>query len=125
LTVFASAALATPEELPLPAEELEALRHRLVDALPSLTLEGIASYITSGRARRIVVACGAGISCAAEILDFRTPGTGLYASLQRYGLPYPEAIFDINYFLSIRRASSTSPLRCSRAGFGPLSRTTF
>ena len=28
----------------------------------------------------------------------RTPGTGLYDNLQKYNLPYPEAIFDINYF---------------------------
>ena len=26
------------------------------------------------------------------------PGTGLYDNLQAYGLPYPEAVFDISYF---------------------------
>lgn len=41
---------------------------------------------------------GAGISTAAGIPDFRTPGTGLYATLDKYDLPYPEAIFDIGYF---------------------------
>ena len=29
---------------------------------------------------------------------FRTPGTGLYDNLQQYRIPYPEAIFDIDFF---------------------------
>jgi len=41
---------------------------------------------------------GAGISVSAGIPDFRTPGTGLYDNLEKYNLPYPEAIFEINYF---------------------------
>ncbi|XP_037773267.1 NAD-dependent protein deacetylase sirtuin-2-like [Penaeus monodon] len=32
------------------------------------------------------------------IPDFRTPGTGLYSNLEKYNLPFPEAIFDIEYF---------------------------
>lgn len=35
---------------------------------------------------------------AAGIPDFRSPSTGLYANLQKYHLPYPEAIFEISYF---------------------------
>lgn len=31
-------------------------------------------------------------------LVFRTPGTGLYANLERYNIPYPEAVFNIDYF---------------------------
>ena len=31
-------------------------------------------------------------------LFLRTPGTGLYDNLQQYHIPYPEAIFDIEYF---------------------------
>lgn len=31
-------------------------------------------------------------------LFFRTPGTGLYANLEQYNIPYPEAIFNIDYF---------------------------
>ena len=47
---------------------------------------------------RILVVTGAGISTSAGIIDFRSPG-GLYdVAVQRYDLPYPEAIFDINYF---------------------------
>ncbi|PWN38452.1 NAD-dependent deacetylase sirtuin-2 [Meira miltonrushii] len=41
---------------------------------------------------------GAGISTASGIPDFRSPKTGLYANLKKYNLPYPEAIFDIDYF---------------------------
>jgi NAD+-dependent protein deacetylase sirtuin 2 len=41
---------------------------------------------------------GAGISVAAGIPDFRTKGTGLYDNLDKYKLPYAEAIFDISYF---------------------------
>ena len=34
----------------------------------------------------------------AGIPDFRSPGTGLYDNLQKYNLPYPEAIFEVNYY---------------------------
>ena len=32
------------------------------------------------------------------IYRFSTPGTGLYDNLQKYNLPYPEAVFDLAYF---------------------------
>ena len=38
------------------------------------------------------------MSVAAGIPDFRSPVTGLYANLAKYKLPYPEAVFDIEYF---------------------------
>lgn len=41
---------------------------------------------------------GAGISTNCGIPDFRSPETGLYANLKRLNLPYPEAVFDIEYF---------------------------
>lgn len=66
--------------------------------LSSRTLDGVAEYIKSGRARKIVVMTGAGISTSAGIPDFRSPDTGLYANLARLNLPYAEAVFDISYF---------------------------
>ena len=66
--------------------------------LSSFDLEGIAQLIATGKARRIVVMCGAGISVNAGIPDFRSPNTGLYARLEEYGLPNPEAVFEIDFF---------------------------
>ena len=54
----------------------------------------------AGKAKRIICMCGAGLSVSAGIPDFRTPGTGLYSNLQKFKLPYPEAVFEINYFRS-------------------------
>lgn len=34
------------------------------------------------------------------IPDFRSPDTGLYSNLEKYNLPFPEAIFDIDFFKS-------------------------
>lgn len=49
--------------------------------------------------RKIVCLVGAGLSTASGIPDFRTPGSGIYDNLQKYNLPYPEAIFELDYFL--------------------------
>jgi NAD-dependent SIR2 family protein deacetylase len=45
-----------------------------------------------------VIATGAGISVSAGIPDFRSPKTGLYDNLAKYNLPFPEAIFTLDYF---------------------------
>eukprot|EP00553_Chaetoceros_curvisetus_P001322 CAMPEP_0204620258 /NCGR_PEP_ID=MMETSP0717-20131115/6347_1 /ASSEMBLY_ACC=CAM_ASM_000666 /TAXON_ID=230516 /ORGANISM="Chaetoceros curvisetus" /LENGTH=391 /DNA_ID=CAMNT_0051634417 /DNA_START=282 /DNA_END=1457 /DNA_ORIENTATION=- len=62
------------------------------------TLEKIAEWISSGKIKRITVLSGAGVSCSAGIPDFRTPGSGLYDNLEKYNLPYPEAVFDLGFY---------------------------
>ncbi|KAH3757212.1 NAD-dependent protein deacetylase sirtuin-2 [Pelomyxa schiedti] len=68
--------------------------------IKSFDLAGVAEAIKSGRCRKIIVMTGAGISVSAGIPDFRTPGTGLYYTLERFNLPEPKAIFEISYFQS-------------------------
>ena len=62
--------------------------------------DAVAALIREGRAKNIVVLCGAGVSVSAGIPDFRTPGLGLYDNLQKYDLPdgQPEAVFDLDFF---------------------------
>jgi len=64
--------------------------------LSSQDLVGVAEHLQN--CKHVIVMVGAGISVNAGIPDFRTPGTGLYDNLQKYNLPYAEAIFEIDYF---------------------------
>lgn len=64
------------------------------------SLEHVATLITSGKIKRIICLCGAGISVSAGIPDFRSEGTGLYHNLQKYNLDKPESMFDIEFFKS-------------------------
>ncbi|KAI0661969.1 DHS-like NAD/FAD-binding domain-containing protein [Cubamyces menziesii] len=66
--------------------------------LKARDVPSVVEHIKSPACRRICVMLGAGVSTAAGIPDFRSPGTGLYSNLQRLNLPYPEAVFEINYF---------------------------
>lgn len=66
--------------------------------LDSLDTSGIVSAIKNGKCKKILVMTGAGISVAAGIPDFRSPGTGLYSNLKKYNLPFPEAVFQLDYF---------------------------
>jgi len=71
---------------------------RELDSKYLSNIEFIANRIKNGQAKKIIVMTGAGISTSAGIPDFRSPGTGLYDNLQKFDLPYAEAIFDIDYF---------------------------
>ena len=62
------------------------------------SLEELAKHMAHGMGQNIIVMSGAGLSVAAGIPDFRSPGTGLYAQLAQYDLPEPEAVFDIDFF---------------------------
>lgn len=64
--------------------------------LTSLDFAGALEKIAS--AQNIITMAGAGISTSCGIPDFRSKGTGLYDNLQKYDLPSPQSVFDINYF---------------------------
>ena len=59
-------------------------------------LSSAAEYMS--KCSNIIVMAGAGISTSAGIPDFRSPGTGLYSQLEKYDLPYPEAVFHLDFF---------------------------
>ena len=61
-------------------------------------LQTLAKKLSNGEFKNVIVVLGAGASVSAGIPDFRSPGTGLYDRLQKYRLPYPEAIFDLDYY---------------------------
>ena len=70
----------------------------LVPNLKSLDLDGLVAYIKEGHAKNVVFLTGAGTSVAAGIPDFRTPKIGLYSKLDDYNLPFPEAVFTLDFF---------------------------
>ncbi|RDX42636.1 DHS-like NAD/FAD-binding domain-containing protein [Lentinus brumalis] len=70
---------------------------------PTTILEGrdiasVAKYMKSPQCKQVFVILGAGVSTAAGIPDFRSPRTSKYAMLAKLNLPYPRAVFELNYF---------------------------
>ena len=64
--------------------------------LSHLTIKSFGQHLRN--CHNIVCMVGAGISVSAGIPDFRTPGSGLYSQLEKYHLPRPEAMFDLDFF---------------------------
>eukprot|EP01135_Chromosphaera_perkinsii_P005605 Nk52_evm19s355 gene=Nk52_evmTU19s355 len=73
--------------------------HLLLTDKGQITLERIAVELGFGKKyRKVVVVAGAGISTASGIPDFRTKDNGLYSKLEKFNLPDPALIFDIDFF---------------------------
>lgn len=64
----------------------------------TLSFDAIGALLKHRQSKNVVVLAGAGISVNAGIPDFRTPGSGLYDNVQKHNLPYPEAIFELEFF---------------------------
>ena len=62
------------------------------------SLDALCSRLKAGKYKRIVVMVGAGLSVSAGIPDFRTPNSGLYDNLEKYNLPRPQAVFEMDFF---------------------------
>ncbi|KAL6057147.1 NAD-dependent protein deacetylase sirtuin-3, mitochondrial [Balamuthia mandrillaris] len=64
-----------------------------------LSLEKVASCLREGKCKNVVVMVGAGISVAAGIPDFRSPNSGVYATLRKkYNLSDPRDLFTLSCF---------------------------
>ncbi|XP_006619182.1 NAD-dependent protein deacetylase sirtuin-2 isoform X1 [Apis dorsata] len=67
--------------------------------LHELSIDGIVDYIKEKENCKIITMAGAGISTSAGIPDFRSPTSGLYHNLEKYNLPHPQAIFELDFFI--------------------------
>ncbi|XP_060818561.1 NAD-dependent protein deacetylase sirtuin-2 isoform X1 [Bombus pascuorum] len=67
--------------------------------LRELNIDGVVDYIKETENCKIITMAGAGISTSAGIPDFRSPSSGLYHNLEKYNLPHPQAIFELDFFM--------------------------
>uniref|UniRef100_A0A1L8DXE4 NAD-dependent protein deacetylase n=1 Tax=Nyssomyia neivai TaxID=330878 RepID=A0A1L8DXE4_9DIPT len=77
----------------------EADARRAPKVLEKVDFDGLMGHWKEKGFTNIVTMVGAGISTSAGIPDFRSPDTGLYSNLQKYNLPHPTAIFELDYFI--------------------------
>lgn len=64
-----------------------------------ITYDILIDKLKTNQFKKVVVLTGAGISVSSGIPDFRSPGTGIYANLQKYKLKKPEDLFSLYYFI--------------------------
>ena len=73
--------------------------------LKSFDLKTAAEHMS--KCSNVIIMAGAGISTSAGIPDFRSPGTGLYSQLEKYNLPFPEAVFHLDFFRVCKKTNSS------------------
>ncbi|EFN80021.1 NAD-dependent protein deacetylase sirtuin-2 isoform X2 [Harpegnathos saltator] len=87
--------------------------------LRELSVDGIVEYIKEHESCKIVTMAGAGISTSAGIPDFRSPSSGLYHKLDKYNLPHPQAIFELDFFIENPEPFFTLARELLPEGFKP------
>lgn len=71
---------------------------KVEEEIVPFTFEELVEGLKEKKFKKIAFLTGAGLSVAAGIPDFRTPGTGLYSQLEKYQLPRPESVFELEFF---------------------------
>ncbi|XP_047371517.1 NAD-dependent protein deacetylase sirtuin-2 isoform X1 [Vespa velutina] len=87
--------------------------------LKELTIDGIIDYIKQNPKCKIITMAGAGISTSAGIPDFRSPSSGLYHNLEKYNLPHPQAVFELDFFMENPEPFFTLAKQLLPEGFKP------
>ena len=93
-----SSALSSAFGIAPPCTLTEEEKHSVFNGQPDIA--ELCKRLREKRYQKIIVMAGAGISVSAGIPDFRSPGTGLYDTLdlEKYQLPSAQALFDISFF---------------------------